>query len=156
MVIYRMVYRCRRQNSHDQTLSTPATHIMPSSRGRGASILCVLLLARVVSSTPTVIIKNGTYSGLSVPSFTQEHFLGMPYAQPPVPPMLRFHSPLSLNTSWAGTREANKYSPICVGYPSGTSNDDIGYELSEDCLTANVIRPTGVKKGDNVPVVVWL
>jgi acetylcholinesterase len=115
----------------------------------------VLFFSSVLAD-PTVSVKNGTYAGVSVPSFKQEHFLGMPYAQPPVPPLLRFRPPLSLNTSWSGTKDAKKYSPICVGYPSGSSNDDIGYELGEDCLTVNVIRPEGVKKGDKVPVVAWI
>jgi acetylcholinesterase len=105
---------------------------------------------------PTAAVRNGTYVGVSVSSFKQEHFLGMPYAQPPLPPNLRFRAPLSLNSSWSGTRAAEKYSPICVGYPSGSSNDDLGYDLSEDCLTLNVVRPEGVKKGSNVPVLVWI
>jgi acetylcholinesterase len=104
-------------------------------------------------TAPSATVKNGTYTGVYVPSFKQDHFLGMPYAQPPIP---RFHPPAPLNASWKGTKQADHYSPICVGYPSGSSNDDVGYDLSEDCLTLNVIRPSGVKKGSNVPVVVWI
>jgi acetylcholinesterase len=126
--------------------------MLPAS---GSVLLSALLLARAASSTPTVIVKNGTYAGLSVPSFDQEHFLGMPYAQPPVS-ALRFRAPLSLNSSWTGTRSATNYSPICIGYPSGGADDDAGYDLSEDCLTLNIIRPKGVKKSSNVPVVLWI
>ncbi|KIK54659.1 hypothetical protein GYMLUDRAFT_176940 [Collybiopsis luxurians FD-317 M1] len=107
------------------------------------------------SGAPTVTVKNGTFSGLTVPSFKQELFLGMPYAQPPVGD-LRFAAPLSLNTSFHGVRDATSYSPICIGYPSGGANDDAGFELSEDCLTLNVVRPEGVKEGSGVPVMLWI
>jgi acetylcholinesterase len=105
---------------------------------------------------PSATVSNGTYTGVSVPSFKQEHFLGMPYAQPPLPPALRMRAPQPLNTSWTGTRAATAYSPFCIGYPAGDADDDAGYELSEDCLTVNVVRPLGVKEGSDVPVVVWI
>ncbi|EIN05235.1 alpha/beta-hydrolase [Punctularia strigosozonata HHB-11173 SS5] len=107
-------------------------------------------------SVPTVTVKNGTYTGLSLPSFRQELFLGMPYAQQPVPPGLRLRAPLSLNASWTGTRDASAYSPICVGYDVPGAEDDAGFELSEACLTINVVRPEGVEEGSDVPVVVWV
>jgi acetylcholinesterase len=118
--------------------------------------LAALLVAAPVRGDPTATVKNGTYAGVSVPSFKQELFLGMPFAQQPVPPLLRLHAPLSLNTSWHGVRDAKTYSPICIGYPSVGSNDDAGYELSEACLTINVVRPVGVKPGQKIPVVAWI
>jgi acetylcholinesterase len=111
----------------------------------------VSLAAAFASSlaAPSVTVKNGTYTGVSVASFKQELFLGMPFAQPPIP---RLYAPKSLNSSWTGERKAEKYSPICIGY----GYDDFGYETSEDCLTLNVVRPEGIKKGSNVPVMVWI
>ncbi|EIN05226.1 alpha/beta-hydrolase [Punctularia strigosozonata HHB-11173 SS5] len=107
-------------------------------------------------ATPRATVRNGTYVGFSLPSFEQELFLGMPYAQQPLPPNLRLRPPVSLNTSWNGTRNAMEYSPICIGYPSGGANDDLGHELSEACLTLNIVRPAGIVQGSNVPVVVWI
>jgi acetylcholinesterase len=75
-----------------------------------------------ILAAPTVVVENGSYTGVSLPSFGQELFLGMPYAQQPLPPDLRLRAPLSLNTSWTGTRNATEYSPICVGYPVGAVN----------------------------------
>jgi acetylcholinesterase len=112
----------------------------------------LLALAALTLGAPSATVRNGTYTGISVPSFKQELFLGMPYAQPPLPPTLRFAPPAPLNSSWAGTRAANAYSPICIG----SGSDDTGYALSEDCLTLNVVRPVGVKKGSNVPVILWI
>lgn len=42
--------------------------------------------------------------------------------------------------------------PFCVGY----SADDIGFNLSEDCLYLNVIRPTSVSPDVALPVAVWI
>jgi acetylcholinesterase len=118
--------------------------------------LTSLLVAASVRGDPTVTVKNGTYAGVSLPSLKQDIFLGMPFAQQPLPPLLRLHPPMSLNTSWHGVRDAKAYSPICYGYDVGASTEDAGYELSEACLTMNVIRPAGAKAGTKVPVVAWI
>ncbi|KAJ5884788.1 hypothetical protein N7495_009298 [Penicillium taxi] len=103
------------------------------------------------ASSPTVTIRNGTYVGVYSTTYDQDFFLGMPYAQQPVG-NLRFTVPQSLNKTWNGARDAKAYSDICVGY--GT--DQIWYPQSEACLTLNVIRGSSVKKGDKLPVGVWI
>ena len=113
----------------------------------------LLVRATAQSSTcaaPTVTITNGTYVGLSVPNYGQEFFLGIPYAQPPLGD-LRFAIPHPLNATWPGTHNATAYYPECVGY----GGDDIGYQVSEDCLALNVIRPAGYE-GQSLPVAVWI
>jgi hypothetical protein len=57
----------------------------------------------------------------------------------PTPNLLVVSSPLN-------------YSVGCVGIGA----EDIGYVQGEDCLTVNVIRPTGVKPGQGLPVLVWI
>jgi len=98
---------------------------------------------------PVAHIKNGTYEGIYSPNYNQDFFLGLPYAQPPLKD-LRFANPVSLNTTWAGPRDASSYSPACIGY--GPSQ--WGYPLSENCLYLNVIRPAGIHKP--LPVAVWI
>lgn len=49
-------------------------------------------------TAPTVTVKKGTYKGVHNPEFNQDFSLGIPYAQPPVG-NLRFHNPVSLNSS---------------------------------------------------------
>lgn len=34
-------------------------------------------------------------------------------------------------------------------------DDNSGFTSSEDCLTLNVVRPSGTKEGDNLPVLFW-
>jgi len=101
-------------------------------------------------AAPTAKTKNGTYQGLHLASYNQDLFLGIPYAQPPLG-SLRLAVPQSLNSSFNTTKSATAYYPECVGY----GGDDIGYNVSEDCLALNVIRPANYS-GQNLPVAVWI
>ena len=67
-------------------------------------------------SPPTVQIANGTIQGLHLDSYNQDLFLGVPFAQPPTWPNLRFKSPVGLNQPYRKTLQATKYAPMCVGY----------------------------------------
>jgi hypothetical protein len=92
---------------------------------KGAIVASLLALAVVASATPadpqapspapTVQVLNGTYRGYYSAQYQQDHFLGIPYAQPPLG-SLRFRHAESLNTTWKGVRDATKFSPQCVGY----------------------------------------
>lgn len=109
--------------------------------------------ARQTNSTPTVAVKNGSYYGLYNPTYDQDLFLGIPFAQPPVGD-LRFRNPVPLNTTWNATRNATQYSHECYGY--GGDDWVLGNPVSEDCLTLNVIRPSNTGPGANLSVGVWI
>ncbi|KAL2827813.1 Alpha/Beta hydrolase protein [Aspergillus cavernicola] len=102
-------------------------------------------------TAPTVTVRNGTYIGRYNTEYNQDFFLGMPFAQPPVGD-LRLRNPASLNSSWDGSVDATTFSPACynVGFPLP------GITYSEDCLNLNVVRPSGTKPGDKLPVGVWI
>lgn len=136
------------------------------------SLILLIHLAQGViilnSTAPSATVKNGTYIGKYVPEWQQDQFLGIPFATPPVGP-LRFAWPLSLNSSFAGARNATRYGYSCMQYGSN-------FSLSEDCLTLNgrahpptsiwlrvhvlnklvVIRPSGTTSDDKLPVLVWI
>ncbi|KAK7408725.1 hypothetical protein QQX98_009082 [Neonectria punicea] len=103
--------------------------------------------------TPSAHLSNGTYLGLRNEEYAQDFFLGIPYAQPPVG-SLRFASPQPLRESFDEPRSATEYGWMCIGYGSDTTN--LGSPVNEDCLTLNVVRPAGVKPGDDLPVGVWV
>ncbi|KZM19098.1 uncharacterized protein EKO05_0010233 [Ascochyta rabiei] len=103
------------------------------------------------SKTSTVArVKNGTIEGVHSPSYNQDFFLGVPFAQPPLGD-LRFRQAQSLNTTWEGTRDAKEYATHCVGY----GLDQTFYKASEDCLYLNVVRPSGYDN-KKLPVAFWI
>ncbi|KAF9880517.1 hypothetical protein CkaCkLH20_01559 [Colletotrichum karsti] len=119
--------------------------------------LAVAFFAFVAVShgTPTVQIRNGTYRGVFNLDFEQDFFLVMPFAQTPVGD-LRLRIPQSLNTSWTGTRNADAYSSAYIGYSSPGNELVPEEQMSEDCLTINVIRPAGILPNASLPVAVWI
>ena len=46
-----------------------------------SSILSFLLAAGIATGSPVVVVKNGSYSGIYNPTYHQDLFLGIPYAQ---------------------------------------------------------------------------
>ncbi|KAH8667110.1 carboxylesterase family protein [Xylariales sp. PMI_506] len=110
-------------------------------------------VAAAVAAQPTVTLANGSYYGLVQSTYSQEFFLGIPYAQPPLGD-LRLRPPQSLNTTWSDVRNATSYSPECYGY--GSDDWVLGNDVSEDCLTINIIRPQGISAGADLPVAAWI
>ncbi|KAJ5691704.1 hypothetical protein N7488_012439 [Penicillium malachiteum] len=106
-----------------------------------------------ISKAPTATVHNGTYVGIHNSQYSQDLFLGMRYAQPPVGD-LQLQNSLSFNESWNGTRNATAYSAECIGF--GSDDWVLGNPISEDCLTINVIRPSGVNPGSDLPVALWI
>ena len=111
------------------------------------SFLQIFSALAVSQTSPTVTVKNGTLRGLHSSEWRQDHFLGIPYAQPPVGD-LRFRWPRSLNTSWSDAFDADRYGYSCYQY-------NTNFNLSEDCLTLNVVRPAGYGN-QTLPVLVWI
>ncbi|KAF3902887.1 Cholinesterase [Arthrobotrys entomopaga] len=101
-------------------------------------------------STPVVTIRNGTVRGTHSSQWKQDFFLGIPYAQPPVGD-LRFDNPKSLNSRYpGGTFDATSYGNRCFGVNNTYPATD-----SEDCLTLNIVRPSGCSD-KKLPVFVWI
>lgn len=111
-----------------------------------------IFAATALAKDPQVRVKNGTYEGLYLPSFDQDIFLGIPYAQD-TGGQNRFRIPQPLNTTWDGIRTAKQYGHTC---PDPTPNDPYG--MSENCLNINIVRPAGLNASQaaSLPVAVWI
>lgn len=116
------------------------------------AVACIAGTTSAAACPPTAKLSTGTYYGVQSTEYAQDKFLGIPYAQPPVG-RLRFASPEPLTESF-GQRNATNFGWMCIGYGSDTAN--LGNPVNEDCLTLNIVRPRGVKAGDNLPVGVWV
>jgi carboxylesterase type B len=130
------------------------------------SLCAAFAHAVAVIVPPRVVSPSGTYIGSS--SISQlDQFLGIAYAEPPVG-NLRFANPVKkaihpvantaavLNATAAlktpGVVNATAYGPGCSQlYFFGQANG-----LSEDCLTLNVIRPTGASPNALLPVLFFI
>jgi hypothetical protein len=108
-----------------------------------ATTLLALFAAAAAASpaypkTPVASIKNGTLAGVHSPSYNQDFFLGVPFAQPPVGD-LRFRQARSLNTTWPSVRDASRYADHCVGYGVRLPASNVAEELTS---VRSLIRPS--------------
>lgn len=102
-------------------------------------------------TVPRARIKNGTVNGRHLPSFDQDLFLGVPFADAP-----RLANPTPLNKSWDTPFDASAYGPTCYGFGSNQLLPQINASQSEDCLNLNIIRPSGIRPNKPLPVLVWI
>ena len=110
----------------------------------GILIACGVWISSICAA---VTIPNGTIQGTVNNSKNVEKFLGIPYAEPPIGD-LRLRQAIPLRKSY-GNLTASHFGHSCFGpYRSQQPN------ASEDCLTLNVWRPTGLM-GSEAPVMVW-
>lgn len=125
--------------------------IMILLTGLTLSLFALLSTASCSSSSPPLAhTLNGTYQGRHLPEFSQDLFLGVPYALAP-----RLRRSLPLNESWAGTRDATRYTVACYADYYGFALDAVGATVGEDCLNLNIVRPAGATPDSKLPVVVW-
>ncbi|KAI9454054.1 Alpha/Beta hydrolase protein [Lactarius psammicola] len=120
------------------------------------------------SAPPIVTLDRGTFIGTTANGLNK--FLGIPFAQPPVGD-LRFRLPKAFGP-YVGKHNATAFGPSCpqqaapLALPEGLPNATLQYlsslgtagtiQMSEDCLTINVVAPAYVKPGSKLPVVAWI
>lgn len=78
---------------------------------------------------PLVALATGLVSGVSLPQFGQENFLGIPYALPPVGSR-RFAAPAALPPNASQTFQATDYGKACM-QPIQVSRTQIMFEAEE-------------------------
>jgi para-nitrobenzyl esterase len=110
------------------------------------SALALLALGTVASAQPAarpvVRVETGELRGIA--GDRVQHFLGIPYAAPPVG-ALRWRPPQPA-AAWTGVRDADRHGHACpqhIGdYSEAWVNDSLrAAGLDEDCLTLNIWAP---------------
>ena len=77
---------------------------------------------------------------------------GIPFAAPPVGP-LRWRAPQPADP-WDDVRDATRYASDCMQKPFPSDAAPLGTQPAEDCLYANIWRPTDAPV--KLPVIVWI
>ncbi|OBZ77975.1 Lipase 2 [Grifola frondosa] len=108
------------------------------------------MVARTSSAKPGESIAN--LASFSPTPLTQEFFGGIPFAEPPLG-SLRFAPPVPKYNPGGATFNATEYGFLCL---QSTPFGGPASIMSEDCLTINVLRPSGVHQGSDLPVMVWI
>ncbi|KAI0251263.1 esterase 1 [Lactifluus subvellereus] len=116
----------------------------------GLSTVLIIVLATLHRGrSPKVHLRGTTLIGRRLQPSNLDFFGGIPFAEPPVsnlrfaPPLLK--TPLDSPQSF----KASNYGPQCLQPHSDA-------DMSEDCLTLNVLRPSGVDINSHLPVMVWI
>ncbi|CAK5277036.1 unnamed protein product [Mycena citricolor] len=116
----------------------------------------ILLFALGAHGAPSVKLGKTTVVGTTLPTFGQELFAGIPYAEPPIGE-LRF-KPTVLTTSLNGSSfNATQFGPACLQPLLGGTAHSVPADttISEDCLTINIVRPIGINSTSKLPVMFW-
>ncbi|KAK0205537.1 esterase 1 [Desarmillaria ectypa] len=108
----------------------------------------VLLFCTAASCSPQVQLRKTTIVGRDIVGIKQDFFGGIPYAKPPLG-SLRLRPPVLKTQLDAGFFNASSFGSSCL--QPKTSN----ITISEDCLTINILRPSGVTNRSSLPVLFW-
>ncbi|TFK31315.1 extracellular triacylglycerol lipase precursor [Crucibulum laeve] len=101
-----------------------------------------------VAAAPQVKIGKTTFTGRDVTLLKQDFFGGIPFAEPPLG-NLRLKPPVLKTRLDVSTFDASNFGPGCL-----QASTSVG-AVSEDCLTINVFRPSGLPANAKLPVLFW-
>ena len=113
-----------------------------------AALSSATALSPLTDAPDTVRVGTGWLHGSE--TATARHFLGVPYAKPPVG-KLRWAPPQPV-TPWPGVRQATRPGSRCPQTADGPGQPG---STDEDCLYLNVTTPRRQARGARLPVMVW-
>ncbi|KAJ7584647.1 extracellular triacylglycerol lipase precursor [Mycena floridula] len=113
-------------------------------------LLALLGVSCTVSGNPQVQIGHTKLVGRHLPLLKQDFFGGIPFAEPPVN-LLRLKPPVLKTSINATTFDTANFGAACFQFPALTPDGNV----SEDCLTINIFRPSGIGENAVLPVLFW-
>ncbi|EQB57690.1 carboxylesterase [Colletotrichum gloeosporioides Cg-14] len=105
-------------------------------------------LTTATKPPPIVNIKNGTLAGKYNPFYSQDFFLGIPFAAPPIS-NLRLRRPVPPPPLAELHPSRRLLRPLLHGQRPPSP-------MSEDCLHLNIVRPASRPPEPKLPVMVWI
>ncbi|KAJ8463978.1 hypothetical protein ONZ45_g17398 [Pleurotus djamor] len=114
-----------------------------------ASSLLPLAFASWVLASPSIVLNGTTLIGRALPASNLEFFGSIPYAEPPLGD-LRLARPVRKRSLNVTTFDASNFGPVCFQRELPVD------QVSEDCLTINVLRPVNVSQAAALPVMAWI
>jgi para-nitrobenzyl esterase len=127
---------------------------MKIATGWCLSVVALTLSLQAQVQPPMVKIAQGELKGRYIKQGTQQAYLGIPYAAPPVGD-LRWKPPQP-PLPWKGTRDATNFGSRCEQWHIWNDYLFLDPGPSEDCLFLNVYTPARVSAGRKLPVMVWI
>ncbi|KJA28262.1 hypothetical protein HYPSUDRAFT_129787 [Hypholoma sublateritium FD-334 SS-4] len=109
----------------------------------------ILTLSLLVGAYSALSVQVGNTNVIGRDIGEIEFFGGIPFAEPPLGE-LRLNFPVLNSTFNTKTFNAQNFGPSCLQTPAPPTG------VSEDCLTLNVFRPSGIASEANLPVLVWI
>ncbi|KAF8961457.1 extracellular triacylglycerol lipase precursor [Flammula alnicola] len=107
-----------------------------------AGLLGILSLAH---AAPEIQLGKTTLVGRDITELKLDFFGGIPFAEPPLG-NLRLRPPVLKTTLGVATFDASNFGKGCLQSSSSVTT------FSEDCLTINVYRPSGLQSSAKLPV----
>ncbi|KAF8991038.1 extracellular triacylglycerol lipase precursor [Hymenopellis radicata] len=106
-----------------------------------ATLLYLAALAGVALCAPQVQVGNTTLIGRDV-TLLQQDFFGPPLGE------LRLQAPVTKFFLDDDVFNASSFGPGCL-------QPQASFPISEDCLTINIFRPSGISENASLPVLFW-
>jgi para-nitrobenzyl esterase len=125
---------------------------MSSRHRRIAALIAMAVMATTttIAADKVITVDGGKLRGSE--SAGVSSWKGIPFAAPPLGAN-RWRAPQPVS-AWHGVRDATEYGPDCMQVPFPSDAAPLGTTPAEDCLFANIWRPSGGAK--KLPVIFWI
>jgi para-nitrobenzyl esterase len=115
-----------------------------------ALILMAVIATTAMAATKVITVDGGKLRGSESEGVSS--WKGIPFAAPPLGAN-RWRAPQPVS-AWHGVRDATEYGHDCMQVPFPSDAAPLGTTPAEDCLYANIWRPS--REAKKLPVIFWI